>query len=171
MSTFGLRAHIGKTVLSVVCVLGVCLASTATAFAATAIHFERESLPALEGQLHQSQVHALTFHPGLGGAAGHIHVSLNDGRHMTVAYASSEQEKVIALASADHTPVTIAQLKTKAAAKPVHHKLRYVAAGILVVVIVVVLAVLLIDRRRKLGKSGGASSESAPVPSSSGEQT
>jgi hypothetical protein len=79
---------------------------------------------------------------------------------------------VIALARAQGTPVAIAQVKPKAAAKPVHHKLRYIAGGILVVVIVVVLAVLLIDRRRKLGEAGAdGAGESAPAPSSSGEQT
>src|SRR5271163_2860603 len=116
--------RIGKTVPAIVCVLGVCLAITATALAASVIHFESESLSALEGQLHGGQVHALSFHPGTG--TGHIHVSLNDHRHMTVAYATSEQAHLIALASAAGTPVVIAQVKPKAVAKTVHHKLRYI---------------------------------------------
>lgn len=152
------------------CVLSACLALSATALGASAIHFEPESLTALEGQLQHRQVHALSVHPATG--TGHVHVSLNDGRHMTVAYAPAEQAHLIALARADGTRVVIAQAKPKSVAKPVHHKLRYIAAGILVVVIVVVAAVLLIDRRRKLGDAGGEeAAESAPVPSSPGETT
>src|ERR1039458_7190011 len=113
-----------KTVLSVVCVACACAAMTATALAASPIHFQRESLPALKGQLQHREVHALDFHPATG--TGHIHASLNDGRHMTVEYARSEQAQLITLASDDHTPVTIATAKPKAAAKPVHHKLRYI---------------------------------------------
>jgi len=154
-----------RIALSVACLLVACLAMATTAFAATVIHFEPESLPALEGQLHHGQVHALAFHPAA--TTGHIHVSLNDGKHMTVAYVSSEQAHVIAIANAAGTPVVIAQAKPKAAAKKPAHKLRYIAAGILVLVIIVVLSVLLIDRRRKLGEGGG---EGAPV-ASSGEQT
>jgi hypothetical protein len=141
----------------------------ATALGATAIHFEPESLPALEAQLHQRQVHALSFHPAA--TTGHIHVSLSDGRHMTVVYVPAEQAHLIAVAQADGARVVIAKAKPKAAAKPAKHKLRYIAAGILVIVIVVVAAVLLIDRRRKLGEAGGDDAEGAPAASSSGETT
>jgi hypothetical protein len=37
----------------------------------------------------------------------------------------------------------------EASKTPVHHKLRYIAGGILVAVILIVGAVLLVDRRRK----------------------
>ena len=164
---------IRRTALSVVSLLSVacvCLAMSATALAATAIHFQSESLTALEGQLSHHEVHALAFHPDTG--TGHIHASLNDGRHMTIIYTSSEQAQLIAQARADGTPVTIAVAKPKAAKAPVHHKLRYIAAGILVVVIVVVAAVLLIDRRRKMGEAGGdQAAESAPAPSTPSDPT
>jgi hypothetical protein len=141
---------------------------SASAVAATTIHFERETVPALKTQLAHAQVHALSFHPA--SPTGHVHVSLNDGRHMTVAYASSEQAQLLAVAHQANTPVTIAKAKTTVA-KPAHHKLRYIAGGILVLVIIVVLAVLLIDRRRKLGEAGGeAAGDGAAVPSSSAEQ-
>jgi hypothetical protein len=142
----------------------------AGALAATAIHFQSESLPALETQIGHHEVHALSFHPGTG--TGHIHASLNDGRHMTVIYATSEQPQLITKARAEGIRVTIAKAKPKAAKPAVHHKLRYIAAGILVVVIVVVAAVLLIDRRRKLGEGGGDRvADSAPAPSSPGDHT
>lgn len=127
--------------------------SAATASAATVIHFQPESTSALTAQLHHREVHALTFHPTP--APGHVHVSMSDGRHFTVVYPASEEAKFVALARADGTPVAVAVAKPKAAAKPVHHTLRYVAAGILVLVIVVVAAVLLVDRRRKLSEEGG----------------
>lgn len=127
--------------------------SAASASAATVVHFQSESLPALKAQLHAHEVHALTFHPTP--APGHVHVSLNDGRHMTVVYAASEQAQLLVLARDDGTPVAVAVAKPKAAAKSAHHTLRYVAGGILVLVIIVVAGVLLVDRRRKLGEEGG----------------
>ncbi len=152
------------------CVLATCLAISATAFGATAtvIHFEPETVAALEAQLHHAQVHHLSVHQA--GGTGHIHVSLNDGRHFTVAYASAEQAHLLAIARADGTPVTIAKAKAKKTAAA-HHKLRYIAAGILVLVIIVVAAVLLIDRRRKLGEEAGEDgpSEGAGAPSAPGE--
>jgi hypothetical protein len=163
---------IRKTALSVVCLICACLAmtATATALAATAIHFQRESLPALKTQLGHHEVHALAFHPATG--TGHIHVSMNDGRHLTVPYSTPEQAQLIAQARADGTPVTIAQAKPAAVKQPVQHKLRYIAGGILVVVIVVVAAVLLVDRRRKLGEAGeDEAGENAPAPSSPGDPT
>jgi hypothetical protein len=161
---------IRRTAVSLACLAFVCLAMPTTGLAATAIHFQSESLTALRGQLGHHEVHALSFHPGTG--TGHIHVSLNDGRHMTVIYATSEQPQLIANARAEGIRVTIAKAKPKAAKPAVHHKLRYIAAGILVVVIVVVAAVLLVDRRRKLGEAGGDRvAESAPAPSSPSEPT
>jgi hypothetical protein len=136
---------------------------TASASAATVIHFQPESVSALNVQLHHHEVHALTFHPTP--APGHVHVSLNDGRHLTVVYTASEEAQLVALAHADGTPVAVAVAKPKAAAKPVHHTLRYVAGGILVVVIIVVAAVLLVDRRRKLGEEGGDTPPTQSQPS------
>jgi hypothetical protein len=141
--------------------LTVALATSA--LAAAVIHFEREGLPALIVQLGKHEVHALTFHPAP--APGHVHVSMNDGRHFTVVYTPSEQARLIAMARADGTRVTVATVKPKAAAKPVHHTLRYIAGGIVVVVIVVVVAVLLVDRRRKLGEQD----QGTPAPSSPGD--
>ncbi len=158
-----------SSAVSVLCLLGALATITATAFGATVIHFEPESASALEGQLHHGQVHAVSVHAANGG--GHIHVSLNDGRHMTVAYTSEQGARLIAIARADGTPVVIAKAKAKKATKAAHHKLRYIAAGILVIVIIVVAAVLLIDRRRKLGEGGGEDPPEAAVPSSPGETT
>jgi hypothetical protein len=118
---------------------------------AAKVHFEKESLQAYEAQLRHGQVHALTFHPGT--TTGHLHISLNNGGHMTVAYASSEQGKLVARAQASNARVKIATALTKKTAA-VKHKLRYIAGGILIVVIVVVLVVLLIGRRRAVAGEG-----------------
>jgi hypothetical protein len=146
----------------------LCLAITASALAATAIHFQRESLPALEKQLRSHEVHALVLHPTP--SPGHVHASLNNGSHWTAVYAPSEQERLVVLARAQGTPVTVAA-KSTTAKKTVHHKLRYIAGGILVAVIVVVAVVLLIDRRRKLHETAdhGGGGGGAPAPSSPGD--
>jgi hypothetical protein len=130
--------------LAAVCVALAAAVATGPAGAAT-IHFQKESLQAYEGELHKGEVHAVTFHPGT--TTGHLHISLNNGGHMTASYAASEQGKLVAQAQAANARVKIATLKTKKTAA-VHHKLRYIAGGILIVVIIVVLVVLLIGRRR-----------------------
>jgi hypothetical protein len=135
------------------------LTLAASAFAASAIHFQLEGLPALKAQLRHHQVHAVTFHPTP--APGHIHVSMNDGRHFTVIYAVAEQPQLVALAHANGARYTVAVAKPKAAAKAVHHTLRYIAGGIVIVVILVVAAVLLVDRRRKLNE-GAQGTRPAP---------
>jgi hypothetical protein len=132
--------------------LAVALATSA-AGATGAVHFQLESVQAFEHQLSRGEVHAATFHQRAG--AGHLHLSMNDGRHFTVAYASSEEPKLAARARAGGIPVALA-VATPKKATAAHHTLRYIAGGILIVVILVVAAVLLLDRRRKLGEAGGA---------------
>jgi len=130
---------------AVLLALSIALAAPALALA---IHFESEGLSAYEAQLHHKQVHADAFHPGT--PTGHLHVSLNDGKHMTVAYAPAQQARLVAQAQAVGAHVQVAKAAAKTA--PVKHKLRYIAAGILIVVILIVLAVLLIGRRRTLAE-------------------
>lgn len=129
--------------------VAVCLALPAIVLVvpagAATVHFEKESLQTYEGQLHHGQVHALTFHSGT--PTGHLHISLNNGGHLTVAYPSSDQARLVAQAQAANARVKIAAAVTKKTAA-VHHKLRYIAGGILIVVIIIVLVVLLIGRRR-----------------------
>ncbi len=143
--------------------VAMCLALSAVVFAvpagAAAVHFEKESLQAYEAQLSHGQVHALAFHPGA--TTGHLHISLNNGGHMTVEYAVSDQGKLVTQAQAAKARVKIAAVATQKTAA-VKHKLRYIAGGILIVVIIVVLMVLLIGRRRAVaGESSSPSEESA----------
>lgn len=145
--------------------LAFALAAATSASAATVIHFQSESLPAFEAQLHKHEVHAVTFHPTP--APGHIHVSMNDGSHFTVVYGADEQAHLVALVTANGARYTVATVKPKAA-KSTHHTLRYIVGGIAIVVIVVVVTVLLVDRRRKLNESGP---EAKPAPSSGDSPT
>ncbi len=137
--------------LAILCAALAMVVLAVPAGAATVIHFQKEGVQAYEVQLHKGEVHALTFHPGT--PTGHLHISMSNGTHFTVAYASSEQGKLVAQAQADHARVQIATAQVKKAA-PVKHKLRYIAGGILILVIVVVLIVLLIGRRRALAEGG-----------------
>jgi hypothetical protein len=131
----------------------VCIALLATALAvpagAATVHFEKETLKAYEGQLHKGEVHAVTFHSG--SPSGHLHISLDNGGHMTVEYPAAEQAKLVAAAEAANTRVKVATVKAKKTAA-VKHKLRYIAGGLLILVILVVLVVLLIGRRRALAE-------------------
>ncbi len=155
------RAGLASVLLALATAL--VLAVSASAESTTVIHFTPESLSALEAQLHKHEVHAVTFHPTP--QPGHIHVSMNDGKHYTVVYTTTaEQEHLVAVARTDGAVVTVATAKTKS--KATHHKLRYIAAGILIVVIVIVAAVLLVDRRRKLREE---EAEGASAPSVSGD--
>lgn len=119
----------------------------ASAGAAAGVHFQPESVAAFQKQLRRHEVHAVVFHQSTG--TGHIHVALDNGRHMTIPYAPSEQAGLVAQARALNAPVTVAVAKPKA---PVHHTLRYIAGGVLIVVILIVLAVLLAGRRRRLAE-------------------
>jgi hypothetical protein len=149
-----------RALLSAILIVAVALATSASASAATVIHFQPEGLSVLKVQLGKHEVHAVTFHPTP--APGHIHVSMNDGKHYTVVYSASEQAHLIALASANGARYAIATVKPKPAAKT-HHTLRYIAGGIVIVVILVVVAVLLVDRRRKLNEGA----RETPAPSDS----
>jgi hypothetical protein len=155
-STRGLNA-----VLATVCAVLAIVVFAAQAGAATVIHFQQEGVQAYEVQLHKGEVHALTFHPGT--PTGHLHISMDNGTHYTVAYATSEQGKLVAQAQAGHARVQIAAVQVKKAA-PAKHKLRYIAGGILIVVIIVVLIVLLIGRRRALAEEGPRTSGESAAP-------
>jgi hypothetical protein len=150
------RRALRAVLLGALLTSAVALAAASSAGAegiTTVIHFTPESVSALEVQLKRHEVHAVTFHPSP--APGHVHVSMDDGKHYTVVYSGTgEQERLIVLANANGARYAIATAKAKPA-KATHHTLRYVAGGILIVVIIVVAAVLLVDRRRKLNEGAG----------------
>jgi hypothetical protein len=126
-------------------VLPAALASGAEAV----IHYQKESLPTYERQLSGGEIAAATFNKKIRS----LHLTLKNGQHVLVVYPPHEQAKFAAALEAKGIPVAVlepAAANAEIAKKPVHHKLRYIAGGILVLVIIVVGAVLLLDRRRKL---------------------
>jgi hypothetical protein len=137
-----------KTTLSLACVsLGLLLAGAPSPAAESTVHYQKESLQEYEKQLAGGEIRAATFNKKVRS----IHLTLKDGRHVLVKYGAHEEPKYLAQLQAKRIPVTILQpaQAAKEAKKPVKHKLRYIAGGILVVVVIVVGAVLLIDRKRK----------------------
>jgi hypothetical protein len=150
-------ALLGALLITLVLVTG------SNASGATVIHFKREYLAALKAQLRRHEVHAVVFHPKP--APGHVHASMNDGRHYTAVYAAGEQAGLLALARADGASAAVAQVNAKPASA---HHLRYIAGGILIAVIAVVAAVLLVDRRRKLREQEAQGAHDVSTPAAPG---
>jgi ATP-dependent Zn protease len=150
--------------------LATCLALAlavvaATAGAAGAVHYERESFTTFQQQLSAGQIHTATFNK----KAHTLHLLLYDGRYVLISYPSHEEPQLAALLRAKGVTVTVE--KKKAATKAVHHTLRYIAGGLVLVVVVVVVAVLLVDRRRKLGEAeAGGAADDPPAQSTADSQ-
>lgn len=145
--------------LAAVCAL---CASALLAPPALATHFQPESYAQLLAQLHRREIIALVLHP----TGPRAHASARDGQHFTAIYTPAEVTPLQTAARAGGASFTIAISKPKA---PVHHKLRYIAGGVLIVVILVVLVVLLLGRRRALEEEEGPGGEAAtPRPTGSG---
>jgi hypothetical protein len=141
------RPRLLSTPLLTVC-LALGLLAPAAGAAEGTITYTHESVKAYEQQLASGQIRSATFNK----RARSLHLTLNDGRHMLYHYPPKAEPALAAQLEAKHVPVSV--LKPNEAVKeaskaPVHHKLRYIAGGILIAVIVIVGAVLLFDRRRK----------------------
>ena len=141
-ATRGLRRALGPLVTCLALALLAPLAS-----AEGAVHYTKESLQEYEKQLSGAQIQDATFNKRVRS----MRLTLKDGRHVLVKYAAHEEPKLAAELQAKGVPVTVLSpaVAAKEAKKPVKHKLRYIAGGILIVVVVVIGAVLLIDRKRK----------------------
>jgi hypothetical protein len=141
-----LTSEIVTTIACLACVFA--LSGAIAAAAESTVTFQKESVQAYEKQLSGGQIAAATVNKRVRS----VHLTLKDGRHMLVKYAPHEEPKYAAALEAKGVQVTVLQpaAAAKEAAKPVHHKLRYIAGGVLIVVILVVGGVLLLDRRRKL---------------------
>jgi hypothetical protein len=122
------------------------------------IHFQHESYQAFQNQLASGQVKAVTFNKKPHSA----HITLKNGTLMLAVYPPLQEHQLAAELAAKGVPLTIEHTHKTTAAKPVHHKLRYIAGGILVVVILTILAVLLIGRRRNLAEADGGGVAQTP---------
>ncbi|HEV2974784.1 MAG TPA: hypothetical protein VGX69_07260 [Solirubrobacteraceae bacterium] len=82
-----------------------------------------------------------------------VRVTLTDGTHVLARYPAHQEPQTLERLKAAGIPVSVlgkatAEKEAKAK-KPVHHKLRYIAGGVVIAVIVIVGIVLLINRRRQ----------------------
>ncbi len=132
------------------CVLSLVLALPATqAFGEEAtVTYTKESLPEYEQQLASGKIASVTINKRLRS----LRITLKDGSHVLAHYAARGEPAVLAALNAKHVNVTVlspAAAKKEASKAPVHHKLRYIAGGILIAVVVIVGGVLFWDRRRK----------------------
>ena len=136
-----------KALLPLMFCLALALPAPVALAAEATVKYTRETLQEYEKQLASGQIQSATFNKRVRS----VHLTLKDGRHMLIKYAAGGEPALAAQLTAKGVPVTIRKPAeaAKEAKKPVKHKLRYIAGGILVVVVVVVAGVLLFDRRRK----------------------
>lgn len=123
------------------------LISTSAALAGP-ITYQDESYAEFQQQLAGGQIQAVTINRRLGS----LRITLKDGRHALAKYGRKGEPKAVAALAAKHVPVTVltlAQATSEVPKKAVHHKLRYIAGGILILLIVVVGAVLFMRGRRE----------------------
>jgi hypothetical protein len=116
--------------------------------AAAAIIYTRESLPEFEHQLDSGQIASATFNKRIRS----LRLTLKNGQHVVVMYPRHQESATAAKLQAKHVTVTVlskGQATQEVPKKAVHHKLRYIALGVLVVLIVVVVLVLRMRRKRQ----------------------
>ena len=138
-----------RILLLLACLLcaGALASPVAAGAAEGSITYTHESFQQYQKQLAAGEITAATINKKVRS----VHLTLKDGRHVLAKYAAHEEPKVASALQAKGVPVSVLSKAAadKEAKKSVHHKLRYIAGGILIAVIVVVGGVLLWDRRRK----------------------
>jgi hypothetical protein len=127
-----------------------CAALIATPAALAApIVYQDESYAEFQQQLASGQIQAVTINKRLAS----LRVTLEDGRHVLAKYARKGEPAAAAALAAKHVPVTVlspARAESEIPKKAVHHKLRYIAGGVLVVLILLAGGVLYVRSRRQL---------------------
>jgi hypothetical protein len=136
--------------LAVLLVVLACAALVAIpAVGAAPIVYQDESYAEFQQQLAGGQIQSVTINKRLAS----LRVTLENGRHVLAKYAHKGEPAAVAALAAKHVPVTVlspAQAKSEVPKKAVHHKLRYIAGGVLIVLILLVGGVLYIRSRRQL---------------------
>jgi hypothetical protein len=134
--------------IAVACTAVSVSPALAAAAAGTPISYEKESLAEYEQQLAGSQIASVAINKRLRS----LRITLKDGRYVLAKYNKKELPKVEGALAAKHVSVSVltpSQALGEVKAKPVHHKLRYIAGGGLIAVIVIVGTVLFVYRRRR----------------------
>jgi hypothetical protein len=132
---------------------GLCLAlalltSAASAGAAEAVHYTKESTSAFERQLNAGEIQKAVFNKKVRS----IRLTLKNGDHVLVHYPKRGSHAMEAKLRAKRVSVSVlseAAANKELREQPKHHKIRYIAGGIVLAVIVVVGGVLLLNRRRQ----------------------
>ena len=112
-----------------------------------AVGYAHESLQQFEAQLKGGQISEATINRRLRS----VRVTLTDGRHVRAQYAAGEEPRVRSELEAKHVAVSVlntGQAKKAHVKKAVHHKLRYIAGGIVIAIVVIVGGVALYNRRK-----------------------
>jgi len=151
--TFAISLTVGLTLLP--SAVGVAAAITPT--------FTKESYTTFQSQLASGQVRAVTFNK----KAHSLHITVTKGGPFLASYPPLQYKAISAHLTAKGVPVTIEHVtKTGTAAPAAHHKLRYIAAGVLVVVVIVIVLVLGLNRRRPPADEAGDAPAAPPAAGS-----
>ena len=129
--------------------IAALLAVPAAVAGAEGISYTKESLSQFEAQLASGQVKEVTINRYIRS----LRITLKNGSYVKAEYPAHGEPAVAAHLKAKGVPVSFLSpsvAQSEAKKTPVHHKLRYIAGGILVVIVIVVVAVLMWDRRRKM---------------------
>jgi ABC-type arginine transport system ATPase subunit len=141
------RPPLAVILAPLVAALLLCLALLPNA-AHGAIHYTNESFEAFEGQLKAHQISEVTINKRVRS----LRITLTNGEHVLAKYKAHEEAKVREQLQHKHVRVTVLtpeQAKTEVSKIPVHHKLRYIAGGIVIAVVVIVGGVVFYNRRRR----------------------
>jgi hypothetical protein len=116
--------------------------------AAAEVTYQKESEQEWKSQLGSGQIATVIINK----RAQSLRTTLKDGRHVLANYPKHESPRVEAELRAAHVPFTVlskAEAEKLAKKVPVHHKIRYIAGGILIGIIIVVGGVLFFRRRMR----------------------
>ncbi|MGO9489835.1 MAG: hypothetical protein ACLQBB_12505 [Solirubrobacteraceae bacterium] len=135
---------LGPATLFALC---IALVLPASGQAAATVTYTKESQPAYESQLAKDEIASATFNKRVRS----LRITTKNGQYFLYKYPKKGSPQVEQALKAKHVTVTVltpAEAEKEAKAKPVHHKIRYIAGGILIVIVIVVGVVLLVRRRR-----------------------
>jgi hypothetical protein len=141
------RASAGALALLAACCLLACLARPVRA-AEPNVTYTYESLGQWEKQLAAGEVAEVTINKRLRS----LRTTLKNGGHVLAKYKPKQEPTYAHKLQSRGIPVKVltpTAAKAEQKAKPVHHKLRYIAAGVLVAILLIVGVVLFMHRRRR----------------------
>ncbi len=136
--------RLARSILALSCAVAIVLGGAA--LAAAEVTYQKESEQEWRSQLGSGQIATVIINK----RARSLRTTLKDGRYVLANYPPKESGRVEGELTAKHVPFSVlskAEAEKLAKKAPVHHKIRYIAGGILVGIIVVVGGVLLYRRR------------------------